>query len=172
MSRKSLPKKDTIVWCLCPKCDSHLLAKDRDVHSANNCTEAEPIESATIPLIRNKQFATSSLAVKPVTDDLRSVKQKHLDNFVFLNETVFPLCELVLGDYVLVSSPALPGAAPIVRCVWPVAGTHSPAAAAVSEDGKVELIWPTLSISELRLAIIACRIQKYLAIIQRSNYRN
>lgn len=135
MSRKSLPKKDTILWFLCSNCNSQIYSKDRDLHS-DNCSEINVIENTKIPLIWNKQFATIFLTVKPITDDLRGIKQKYLNNFVFINEMVFSLCDLVLGDYVLISSAALPNSASIVRCVWPIIGTNAPTTISISEEGK------------------------------------
>lgn len=133
MSRKSLPKKDQIIWYLCTKCNSNIYVKDRDQHGEY----CPMIESVTCTTIRDKQLLSARLIVQTITDDVRGLNAKHLNNLVFLSESVFGLCEFVLGDNVLVSSDALPNGVPIVRSVWPsTSGSSSPTSAAVSEEGN------------------------------------
>lgn len=136
MSRKSLPKKDSISWFLCSKCDSFISAKDRDRH-VDLCAPNASIEASKTATIKNKQFFSSELHVKPVTEDLNGINEQQLKRFILLHESVINLCEFVLGDFLLISSSALPNAAPIVRCVWPLLNSNSsPTSVYVCESGK------------------------------------
>lgn len=132
MSRKSLPKKDQIIWYSCTKCDSNIYVKDREQHSEYCPT----IESTSCTTIHDKQLLSARLNVQTITDELRGLNVKYLNNLVFLSESVFGLCDFVLGDNVLISSQALPNCVPIVRTAWPsTTGTGSPTSASVSEEG-------------------------------------
>lgn len=132
MSRKSLPRKDQIIWYLCTKCESNIYVKDRDQHSEY----CPAIESTTCTIIRDKQVLSARLSIQTITDDLRGLNAKHFNGFVFLSESVFGLCDFVLGDNVLVSSDALPNGVPIVRSVWPSTSSASlPTAVSVTEEG-------------------------------------
>lgn len=137
MSRKSLPKKDQIIWYLCSKCNTHIYAKEREQH-IENCPLDESSLQTTCAFIRNKTLVTNQLAVKPTTEDLRAINLKNLNNLLFVHESVFSLCDLVLGDYVSVSSPSLPNSVPITRIIWPLtAGTLPATSVCVSEEGKL-----------------------------------
>lgn len=139
MSRKSLPRKDQIIWYFCSECNSHIFTKDRDNHS-----EYCSIDSIVRPntFVRDKKLISNQLSVKPITDDLRAIKSKHLNNLVFLHESVFALCDFVLGDFILVSSSILANEVPIVRNVWPVSNGASSAATTVlvCEEGNLIVI--------------------------------
>lgn len=132
MSRKSLSKKEPI-WYLCNNCGSNIFAKDRDSHTCE-ANENEINQS----FVRDKKLFSTQLTVKIVTDDLRGINEEKLNNLIFLHESVFSLCDLVLGDLVSISSSALPNNAPIVRMVWPIS---SPSVAqnliCATEYGKI-----------------------------------
>lgn len=137
MSRKSLPKKDQIIWYLCSKCNSNIHVIDRDQHSEYCPT----IESSAYTTIRDKRFLSARLNVQTITDDLRGLNAKHLNNLVFLSESVFGLCDFVLGDNVLISSQALPNGVPVIRSVWPAPTSSSlPTSASVTDEGNFNQI--------------------------------
>lgn len=132
MSRKSLPKKDQVIWYLCAKCNSNIYVKDREQHSEY----CPAIESTTCTIIRDKQLLSAQLIAQTITDELRGLNAKHLNNLVFLSESVFGLCDFVLGDNVLISSDALPNGVPIVRSVWPTPSSSTiPTLVSVVEEG-------------------------------------
>lgn len=132
MSRKSLPRKDQIIWYLCTKCNSNIFVKDRDQHSEY----CPAIESTTCTIIRDKQMLSARLSVQTITDELRGLNAKHLNGFVFVSESVFGLCDFVLGDNVLVTSDALPNGVPVIRSVWPsTSGASLPTSVSVTEEG-------------------------------------
>lgn len=116
MSRKSLSKKELPLWYLCINCNYNILAKDRDQHSCADQTG----EILHDTLVYNKKLSTNQLSEKQITDDLKGIEANKLNHLLFLHESIFPLCDLVLGDFVLVSSPALSKNAPIVRIAWPL----------------------------------------------------
>lgn len=133
MSRKSLSKKETTIWYLCNSCNCHILAKDRDQHL---CSNSETTQSA---FIKNKQLYANQLTVKTITEDLREIDSSKLNNLIFLNETIFSLCDLVLGDYVLIKSSDLPNEASVVRSVWPILNQNAlNGFVSVTEEGKFE----------------------------------
>lgn len=134
MSRKSLPKKDPTVWYQCNSCSWHIFAKDREQHSCVQQLTDEK-EQRNYTFVDNKKLFTNQLAEKPITDDLRSISANKLNNLIFLHESIFPLCQIVLGDYVLVSSPALSKTVPIVRSAWPISNLNS-GLVCVSEEGN------------------------------------
>lgn len=136
MSRKSLPKKDAIVWYLCAKCNAYVHVKDREEHSEH----CPVIESTTCAAIRDKILVSARLSIQPMTEELRALNARHLTNLVFIHESVFGLCEFVLGDYVLISSPALPNGIPIVRMAWPSSNSSMvPTAIGVTDEGDSTL---------------------------------
>lgn len=136
MSRKSLPKKDAIVWYLCAKCNANVYVKDREEHSEH----CPVIESTTCAAIRDKRMVSARLSIQPMTEELRALNARHLINLVFIHESVFGLCEFVLGDYVLISSPALPNGIPIVRMAWPSSNSSMvPTAIGVTDEGETFL---------------------------------
>lgn len=116
MSRKSLTKKETALWYRCNKCMWNILAKDRELHSCINSSETIP---QTYTFVCNQKLSTQQLSEKPITDDLRAIQTNKLNHLIFLHESIFPLCNLVLGDYVLITSSKLPQNTPIVRIAWP-----------------------------------------------------
>lgn len=136
MSRKSLSKKEPAIWYLCNNCNSNILAKDREQHS---CTEQknDDLLEQNYTFISNKKLTTNQLAEKVITDELRGINSNKLNNLIFLHESIFPLCDLVLGDYVLLSSTAFSKNAPIIRCAWPMA-TQNQGIVCVSEEGKIK----------------------------------
>lgn len=112
MSRKSLSKKETSVWSQCNTCNGYILTKDRDQH---RCTlEAQQI------CILDKKLHAKQVALKTYSGDLNGIDPVKLNNLIFLHESVFSLCDLILGDFVRVSSDDLSNAAPIVRMAWPM----------------------------------------------------
>lgn len=124
MSRKSLPKKDSTVWYQCNNCNWHIFAKDRDQHS---CTEQSIDEKTqkSYTFVANRKLSTNQLSEKSITDDVRTINANKLNNLIFLHESIFPLCQIVLGDYVLVSSSDLIKSSPIVRNAWPMSNLNS-----------------------------------------------
>lgn len=133
MSRKSLTKKETAIWYLCNSCNCNILAKDREKHS---CTEASSDESTqqNYTFVCDKKLSVNQFATRPITDDLKGINAHKLNNLIFLHESIFPLCDLVLGDFVLISSAVLQNA-PIVRNAWPMSSQNQ-GIVCVSEDGK------------------------------------
>lgn len=115
MSRKSLTKKETTIWYNCSDCRSNLLAKDRELHACNG-SNAEP----NYTFIRDNILFANQLTQKVITDDIQDINENKLKNILFVHESIFPLCDLVLGDYVSIESSALSNKAPIVRMVWPI----------------------------------------------------
>lgn len=115
MSRKSLMKKETTIWYNCSNCGSNTLAKDRELHSCNG-SDVEP----NYTFIRDNTLFSNQLTEKAITDDIRDINENKLKNILFVHESIFPLCDLVLGDYVSIESTALLNNAPIVRLVWPI----------------------------------------------------
>lgn len=113
MSRKSLSKKETTIWSQCNNCSCQILTKDRDQHRCND-------DETTQIFIREKTLCGKQLPIKSHSPDLNGVDPIKLNNLVFLHESVFSLCDLILGDYVRISSPNLPNGAPIVRIAWPM----------------------------------------------------
>lgn len=111
-----------------------MFAKDREQHS---CTEPESDETKqqNCTFVSNKKLSTNQLAEKTITDDLKGINANKLNSLIFLHESIFPLCDLVLGDYVLVSSSALGKNAPIVRNAWPIANTNQ-GIVCVSQEGN------------------------------------
>lgn len=136
MSRKSLPKKEAAIWYLCNGCDCNILAKDREQHSCSEESSGESVQR-NYTFVCNKKLSANQLAGKPITDDLRGINAHKLNNLVFLHESLFPLCDLVLGDFVLITSSALQNA-PIVRNAWPMSSQNQ-GIICVSEDGKRKL---------------------------------
>lgn len=116
MSRKSLSKKDTAIWYQCNSCNWNILANDREQHL---CNESCEIVSKRYTFVADKKLSTNQLSEKPITDDLRGISSNKLNNLIFLHESIFPLCDLVLGDYVIVTSSELPGSTPVIRNAWP-----------------------------------------------------
>lgn len=135
MSRKSLSKKEPTIWYLCNSCNCNIFAKDREQHL---CTEQlnDELTQQNCTFISNKKlFTNQQLTEKPVTDDSRGINANKLNNLIFLHESIFPLCDLVLGDNVLISSSALAKNAPIVRNAWPMS-TLNQGIVCVSEEGN------------------------------------
>lgn len=139
MSRKSLSKKEVALWYLCNICNSNVLAKDRDQHS---CTEQPSCESTqhNCTFVNNKILSTNQLAEKPFTDELKGINATKLNNLIFLHESIFSLCDLVLGDYVLISSSILAKNAPIVRNAWPMTSSNQGIVCVSEEGNDFELI--------------------------------
>lgn len=133
MSRKSLTKKETALWYQCNSCSWNILAKDREQHACSDSGESTPQKAYTF--VCNKKLTANQLSEKPITDDLRSINPNKLNNLIFLHESIFPLCDLVLGDYVLVSSSKLTQNAPIVRIAWPNANQNT-GLVCVSTEGE------------------------------------
>lgn len=132
MSRKSLSKKETTIWYLCGNCNCNVFAKDKEVHL---CPNDESIPSNCTFISEKKLFA-NQLTEKAITEDLRSISGSKLNNLVFLHESIFSLCDFILGDNVLISSPALPNSVPVVRSVWPINSTSTTnGIVSVTEEG-------------------------------------
>lgn len=121
MSRRSLSKKETALWYQCNSCNWNIIAKDREQHV---CTESNESIPTNYTFVCNKKLSTNQVSEKPATDDLRGINANKLNSLIFLHESIFPLCDLVLGDYVLVSSPAFNEKTPIVRTAWPIASQN------------------------------------------------
>lgn len=138
MSRKSLPKKDQAIWYQCNNCNWHIFARDREQHSCTQQLSIEDKEPKTYTFVVDKRLSTTQLSEKPITDDLKLITANKLNNLIFLHESIFPLCQIVLGDYVLVSSPALSNGAPILRSAWPISNLNS-GLVCVSEEGMIDL---------------------------------
>lgn len=132
MSRKSLSKKEPALWYLCNSCNCNILAKDREQHS---CADQSTLTQEKCTFVCNKRLSTNQLAEKPFTDDLKGVNSNKLNSLIFLHESIFPLCDLVLGDYVLVSSTTKN--APVVRSAWPMSSS-SQGVVCVSEEGNLQ----------------------------------
>lgn len=115
MSRKSLTKKETTIWYNCSSCGSYALAKDRELHVCDG-SDVEP----NYTFIRDNILFSNQLTEKVITDDIRDINENKLKNILFVHESIFPLCDLVLGDYISIESSALSNNAPIVRMVWPI----------------------------------------------------
>lgn len=115
MSRKSLTKKETTIWYNCSSCGSNTLAKDRELHVCYG-SDVEP----NYTFIRDNTLYSNQMTEKVITDDIRDINENKLKNILFVHESIFPLCDLVLGDYVSIESLALSNNAPIVRMVWPI----------------------------------------------------
>ncbi|XP_055298632.1 ribosome biogenesis protein SPATA5 [Sitodiplosis mosellana] len=148
MSRKSLSKKEPAIWYLCNSCKCNVFAKDREQHS---CTEQESDESKqqNSTFVKNKKLFTNQFAEKSVTDDLKGINANKVNNLIFLHESIFPLCDLVLGDYVLVSSSALAKNTSIVRSAWPMS-TANQGIVCVSQE-ELRTTWK--STLDLRITI-------------------
>lgn len=99
------------MWSQCNTCSCYILSKDRDQHSCTG-NETSPVS------IRAKTLSANHL--KPYSGDLNGVDPVKLNNLLFLHESVFGLCDLILGDFVRITSPDLANGAPIVRVAWPV----------------------------------------------------
>lgn len=136
MSRKSLSKKEAAIWYLCNACNCNVFAKDREQHLCIEQSSSEPVQQ-NCTFVCNRKLSTNQLAEKPTTDDLKGINANKLNNLIFLHESIFPLCDLVLGDYVLVSSSALAKNAPIVRNAWPMSISNQ-GIVCVSEEGNNE----------------------------------
>lgn len=132
MSRKSLSKKETTIWSQCNSCNSQILTRDRDQH---RCTD----DDSTQLFIKDKKLCGKQLPLKTHSPDLNGIDPIKLNNLLFLHESVFNLCGLILGDYVRITSPDLPNGVPIVRIAWP---TMSPiavnGAVCVTEQGELD----------------------------------
>lgn len=115
MSRKSLIKKDTTIWYNCNSCGSNILAEDRELHTCDG-SDVQP----NYMFICDNTLFSNQLTEKVITDDIRDINESKLKNILFVHESIFPLCDLVLGDYVSIDSAALSNNAPIVRMVWPI----------------------------------------------------
>lgn len=135
MSRKSLSKKEVAIWYLCNGCNCNVFAKDCEQHSCTEQSSGEQIQQ-NCTFVNNKKLSTNQLAEKTITDDLNGINANKLNNLIFLHESIFPLCDLVLGDYVLVSSSALAKNAPIVRNAWPMSNSNQ-GIVCISEEGKI-----------------------------------
>lgn len=148
MSRKSLSKKEAAIWYLCNSCNCNVFAKDREQHSCNEQLSGEPIQQ-NCTFVSNKKLSTNQIAEKTITDDLKGINTNKLNNLIFLHESIFPLCDLVLGDYVLVSSSALAKNAPIIRNAWPMSSSNQ-GIVCVSEEGNNEFYKFTSFIQNLQ----------------------
>lgn len=115
MSRKSLSKKETTIWINCSNCATNILAKDRELHACN-VSDVEP----NYTFIRDNTLFSNQLTQKVISDDIRDINENKLRDIFFVHESIFPLCDLVLGDYVSIESPGLSNNAPIVRIAWPI----------------------------------------------------
>lgn len=120
MSRKSLTKKETTIWYNCSSCGSNTLAKDRELHACDG-SDTQP----NYTFIRDNTLFSNQLTEKMITDDIREINEIKLKNILFVHESIFALCDLVLGDYVSIESPALSNNAPIVRMVWPITNSNA-----------------------------------------------
>lgn len=121
MSRKSLSKKEAALWYQCNNCNWNIIAKDREQHVCNETNESIQTDYT---FVCNKKLSTNQVSEKPATEDLRGINSNKLNTLLFLHESIFPLCDLVLGDYVLVSSPAFNKTTPIVRTAWPISSQN------------------------------------------------
>lgn len=75
--------------------------------------------------------------LRPYSGDLNGVDPVKLNNLLFLHESVFGLCDLILGDFVRISSADLANGAPIVRVAWPVVNQSAANGVVfVTEQGK------------------------------------
>lgn len=133
MSRKSLSKKETAIWYLCNSCNCNVFSKDRESHS---CPSDESLQT-NCTFIRDKKLISKQLTEKVITDELRGINANKLDSLIFLHESVFSLCDLILGDNVLISSSALANNAAIVRNAWPISGS-SAGLVSVTEEGLLQ----------------------------------
>lgn len=136
MSRKSLSKKETALWYQCNNCNWNILAKDREQHL---CIESSETTPTNYTFVCNKKLFTNQLSEKSTTDDLRGINANKLNNLIFIHESIFPLCDLVLGDYVSITSTELPRNAPIIRNVWPISNQNN-GLVCISSEGKANKI--------------------------------
>ena len=51
-------------------------------------------------------------------EEIKSVAQEDVDNFVFLSQSVMQLCKLGIGEWAVIA-PADGGIPPVARMVWP-----------------------------------------------------
>lgn len=135
MSRKSLSKKEPALWYLCNSCNFNIFAKDREGHLCVEQSNSE-LTQKNCTFVCNNKLSTNQLAEKQITDDLKGINQNKLNCLIFLHESIFPLCDLVLGDYVLVASTRLTKNVPIVRIAWPMTSSAQ-GVVCVSEEGNL-----------------------------------
>lgn len=135
MSRKSLSKKEPTIWYLCNNCNINIFAKDCELHICDESTT-----QLNYTFVADKKLFSNQLKVeKRNADDLRLINENKTNNLIFVHESIFSLCELVLGDYVLISSSALPHDAPIVRMAWPSTNPNG-SLAGVTEYGLLKIL--------------------------------
>lgn len=140
MSRKSLPKKEPVLWYLCNGCNCNVFAKDREQHSCSEQSIGDVLPIQNCTFVCNRKLLTNLLSEKPMTDDLKGINPNKFNNLIFLHESIFPLCDLVLGDNVLVSSSSLAQNAPIVRIAWPMSSSNQ-SVVCVSKEGNQSLFY-------------------------------
>lgn len=117
MPPKSSSKKEQALWFLCEKCKVTVCSKDIQNH-----TEVCPITETSFSccFIKDKKLYTNLVESKPLTDDIKSLTQNQLNGMIFVSEKAIKLCELIIGDYVLVQIPQKTEFVPVVRKVWPI----------------------------------------------------
>lgn len=134
MSRRSLSKKEVSVWSQCNTCNGYILTKDRDQH---RCT----LDAIQICVL-DKKLNVNQVPLKTYSGDLNGLDPTKLNNLIFIHESVFSLCDLVLGDFVRVSSADLSNAASIVRMAWPMVNQSAAnGVVSVTEQGNFGLLW-------------------------------
>lgn len=145
MSRKSLSKKETAIWYQCNECNWNIFAKDRELHSCTESSETTP----SYTFVCNKKLTTTQITEKPVTDDLKGINENKLNNLIFLHESIFPLCDLVLGDFVSITSSALSGNASIVRNAWPMSNQNAGLVCVSNEGNEIFCFWKKFTFFQL-----------------------
>lgn len=116
MPPKSSNKKEKALWFFCEKCQVNVSSKDIQIHE-----EVCPIteKSFSCCFIKEKKLFTNLFEPKPLTDDLKNLTSKQLNGIIFISEKAIKLCELIIGDFVLIEIPQKLDFVPVVRMVWP-----------------------------------------------------
>lgn len=117
MPPKSSAKKEQALWFFCDKCKVYVTSKDIQNH-VENCPITETSFSSCF--IKEKKLYTNLFEPKPLTDDIKNLTQKQLNGVIFISEKAIKLCELIIGDFVLIKIPQKPDFVPVVRMVWPI----------------------------------------------------
>lgn len=100
-------------WLLCEKCKTHILNKDVERHKSDCPPNTEVFSYSFIT--GNSLY--SNVDIK-ANEDIKALSSQEKDNMVFLSQSAIQLCNLSLGDSVVIK-PLHEKIAPVVRTVWP-----------------------------------------------------
>nr|XP_012152788.1 PREDICTED: spermatogenesis-associated protein 5 isoform X1 [Megachile rotundata] len=116
-------RKSLSSWVKCEKCPSILMQKDIEVHAAN-CppnfeTQNPSVETCQPNFIANGILYSNIELHKPsdvfCIEQPKNISERVCDDLIFISEIALQICEIAIGDCVLVTS----GDNTVVKTAWP-----------------------------------------------------